>query len=218
MPSISPDALVSIGFRVGQGCLLPVDEQAELDIERVLLGVVEEVPRDRRLSGVLLAWVKVHGGYVNAEKLGKLARKLRGAGEAQVIWLTAVARWAVECGFVKWKKLIQPASEPIYLYSREVTASAIARKGRVAWLAEVGFEVPEGSLRVRESDVMTPEELVKVNRQYRNRYLYGPNWRADIITAIESGLETPTEIMRRVGCSYEPAYRVWREWRIASAA
>jgi hypothetical protein len=65
---------------------------------------------------------------------------------------------------------------------------------------------------------MTPEELVKVNQQYRNRYLYGPNWRADIITAIESGLTSPTQIMRRVGCSYEPAHRVWREWQIASAA
>lgn len=218
MTSTSADDLVSIGLRVGQGRPLPLDQQGGLDIEHVLLEVIEEVPGDRRLASVLLAWVKVHGGYVNAEKLAKLARKSRDEEGAQLVWLTAFARWAVECGFAKWKKMIRVASEPIRLYSPAVTASAIARQGRVAWLAEVGFEIPEGSLRVREGDVMSPEELVRVNRQYRNRYLYGPNWRADIITAIESGLDTPTKIMRRVGCSYEPAHRVWREWTIASAA
>jgi hypothetical protein len=218
MTSISPDALVTVGFRLGSGRILPLDQQSEVDIEQTLLDLVREVPGERRLAGVLLAWVKVHGNYVNVEKLKKLAQQESCKSGKGLVWLTAVAGWAVECGFDKWKRLIQALPEPVYLYSPEVTASAIALKGRTAWLSEIGFEVPEGSLRVREGDVMTPEDLVRVNRQYRNRYLYGPNWRADIITAIESGLESPTAIMRRVGCSYEPAHRVWREWQIAVAA
>jgi hypothetical protein len=60
--------------------------------------------------------------------------------------------------------------------------------------------------------------LAAVNLQHRNRYPYGPSWRADIVTAIESGLDSPAAIARRVGCSYEPAHRVPREWRVATAA
>ena len=57
-----------------------------------------------------------------------------------------------------------------------------------------------------------------MNRQYRNRYLYGPSWRADIVTAIESGATSPAEIVRRLGCSYEPAHRVFREYALAAKA
>ncbi len=100
----------------------------------------------------------------------------------------------------------------MYLFDPEVTQCAVDRKGAIPWLKAVGFLVPEGSLRIRESDVLSPEELVKVNLQYKNRHLYGPGWRADIVTAIESGLKTPAEIAARVGCSYEPAHRVLIKW------
>jgi hypothetical protein len=78
--------------------------------------------------------------------------------------------------------------------------------------------VPTVAIRIRERDVLTPQELAQINRQYRNRYLYGPSWRADIITAIESGAASPSEVMRMAGCSYEPAHRVFREYRLAREA
>ena len=218
MSSIPPDSLATIGFRVGNGQVLVPPEQFAVDIEKTLLDVILEIPSDRRLASVLFTWVKVHGNYVIVEKLRKLAGTAPWGGHAEMAWLTAVARWAAECGGSKWRKLITPTNEPVFLFDREVTESAIARKGAVPWLDEIGFRVPEGSLRIRESDVMSPEELAGVNVQYRNRYRYGPSWRADIITAIESGLDTPAAIARRVGCSYEPAHRVFREWKVATAA
>ena len=218
MTSISPDSLATIGFRLGSGRLLPCPEQSVVDIERTLLDVVLEVPTDRRLASVLFTWVKVHGAYVIVEKLRKLSRQACWSSRERSVWLVALARWAVECGGHKWKKLIEPQDEVHHLFEAEVSESAIRMKGAVPWLLEVGFRVPEGAIRIREGDVLSPEELASVNLQYRNRYRYGPSWRADIITAIESGLDTPTEIMRRVGCSYEPAHRVLREWRIASAS
>ncbi|MBI4565989.1 MAG: hypothetical protein HY716_14985 [Planctomycetes bacterium] len=79
------------------------------------------------------------------------------------------------------------------------------------WLRKVNFCVPNGSLRIRDEDVLKPGELVRRNRQYRNRCLYGPSWRADIVTALECGLRSPAAIARAIGCSYEPAYRVYRQ-------
>ena len=78
--------------------------------------------------------------------------------------------------------------------------------------------IAEGSLRIREDDVLPPAVLAKKNKQYRNRLLYGPSWRADIITAIENGAKNPTEISKSIGCSYEPAYRVFTEYSLAKAA
>lgn len=218
MSSIPPNSLTTIGMRIGRGQFLDPPEQFAVDIERTLLDAVLEIPIDRRLASVVFTWVKVHGNYVIVDKLRKLAGQHPWSEREELLWLSALARWAVECGATKWKKLVTAAPEPVYLFGEEVSESAIARKGAIAWLDEIGVRVPQGALRIRESDVMSPAELAAVNQQYRNRYRYGPSWRADIITAIESGLDSPAQIARRVGCSYEPAHRVLREWRIAEAA
>lgn len=50
---------------------------------------------------------------------------------------------------------------------------------------------------------------------YKNRLIYGAQWRADIITAIERGAKTPTEISRMCGASYESCHRVLSELKDA---
>ena len=47
-----------------------------------------------------------------------------------------------------------------------------------------------------------------------NRILFGCNWRADIISAIEIGSENPTEVKNRLKCSYETAHRVFNDYRL----
>lgn len=123
----------------------------------------------------------------------------------------------MENGARKWSKLLVKPPRPICLYPVELTQSAIALKGSIPWLEAVGFLLPTGSLRIREDDVLSPVELVRRNRQFRNRYLYGASWRADIITAIQEGCTRPAAIVRRIDCSYEPAYRVFKEYTVASA-
>ncbi len=211
MPLTLDDKLIAIGIRiaVAGGSRVAVRGGPETDIERTLLEGARRIPEDGRLASLLFTWVKVHGAYVVVEKLGRLARTDEPA------WLRALAAWAVECGHRKWGKLARRSRDTIHLFPKEVTESAIALKGAVPWLARINVRVPEGALRIRESDVLSPAELIQRNRQYRNRYLYGPSWRADIITAIEEGLKTPAEIARQLGCSYEPAHRVVREISLA---
>jgi hypothetical protein len=62
---------------------------------------------------------------------------------------------------------------------------------------------------------MFPEELLKINLQFRNRLIYGANWRADIITAIQMGIDNPNKIKELIGCSYEPANRIFKEYSMA---
>ncbi|MBI4925806.1 MAG: hypothetical protein HY843_07775 [Bdellovibrio sp.] len=104
----------------------------------------------------------------------------------------------------------------VYLYPKEITLSSVRLKGSISYLKEAGFILPERSLRVRERDVFSPEALLKKNLQYRNRYIYGACWRADIITAIQQGMKSPSEVMKKIQCSYEPAYRVFKKYRLGA--
>jgi hypothetical protein len=216
--------LRAIGFQfAGASHELQKDVSSEelnkkwVDIEATLLDACYEIEKDARLLSFLMSWIKVHGDYVITEKLMKLARKQeRARGKCQ--WLAALAAFAAHVGQHKWKKLIVKHSTPLYLHSQELSQSALRLKGREDFLADQNIHIAKGSLRIRESDVSTPEQLVLKNRQYRNRYLYGASWRADIITAIEVGFENPFQIAKTLGCSYEPAHRIFSEYRVAMLA
>lgn len=211
MDSTLNPRLAAIGFRIGWRPVPDARPSRNTDIERTLLDAVREIPNDARLASLVFTWIQVHGAYVIVEKLAKLSRREDGPPA----WLPAVAAWAVgPCGG-KWLKLARRSPEPVYLFPKAVTESAVAIKGSLDRLRKFNFMVPEGALRIRESDVLSPAELIRAHRQYRNRYLFGPSWRADIITAIQEGLTRPADIARRVGCSYEPAHRVAREYALA---
>ena len=189
-----------------------------VDTESVIMDITEVFPDDARLASVFFSWIKVHGNFVVIEKLAKLAVARAKKTWNTNPWLSMTAAWAMECGYYKWKKLIEKVQTPTYLYPEKMSESAITLKGAIPWLERLGFRIPVGSLRIRESDVLTPQELMRYNLQYRNRYIYGPSWRADIITAIQRGNTSPMAISRAVGCSYEPAHRISREYLMAMNA
>ena len=56
------------------------------------------------------------------------------------------------------------------------------------------------------------EHLTKNNIFYKNRLLFGSNWRADIISCIQKGEENPSQIKKRLHCSYETAHRVFSDY------
>ncbi len=182
-----------------------------IDIENTLHEATLEVPQDSRLFLLLCSWVSVHGDYVIIEKLMKLQKKKNSP------WLVALAICAFNMGFHQWKRLIKKQKGPLALVSTDLALSSIALKGEEPHFRKNGFLVPIGTVRVRASDAQTSELLVKKNPQYRNRLLFGASWRADIITAIEVGMKTPYQIAKTLGCSYEPAHRIFKEYALAMA-
>ncbi len=207
--------LIAIGFRLASTEVENFKPEV-VDIESTLLDTIGSFTNDYRIASVLMSWIKVHGNYVIVEKLIKLHERIRKEIPVHFPWMTLVAAWAVECGYHKWRKLVKKENGPIYLYDPEISESAILRKGMISWLEPLGFRVPHNSLRIRDSDVLTPKELIQFNPQYRNRYIFGASWRADIVTAIQNGFTIPMGISRVVGCSYEPAYRISRDYIMAN--
>jgi len=203
--------LAAIGMRLAGAGASP--RKLSVDIEQVLLDAAAQARSDGRLLSLLFSWVDVHAEHVIVEKLRK---RLRASGDADArLTVSALAAYAVNRGRHKWQKLIDAPKEPCCLSASRTAESAIRLKGAEPWLSEHNILAAKGSLRVRPADVLSVEEMTRVHLQYRNRLLYGASWRADIITAIQEGAKTATEISRRVGCSYEPAHRVRREYLIA---
>lgn len=183
-----------------------------LDIENTLYESTLEVFHDSRLFALLASWISVHGDYVIIEKLMKLQKKQNSP------WLVALAVCAVNLGFHQWKRLIKKQKGEFALVDVSLAKSSISIKGAEPNFIESGFFIPAGSIRVRSIDILSREKLVKKNRQYRNRLLYGACWRADIITAIEKEIKNPYQIAKTLGCSYEPAMRIYKEYKLAQAA
>jgi len=182
-----------------------------IDIENTIYEACFEITQDSRIFPLLCSWISVHGDYVIIEKLMKLQKKKNSP------WLAALAICAFNLGFHQWKRLIKKQKGLHALVGNDLAMSSISLKGNEPNYKKNGFLIPKGTIRIRASDAQTSQRLVKVNSQYRNRLLFGASWRADIITAIEMGMKTPYQIAKTLGCSYEPAHRIFKEYSMATA-
>ena len=211
--------LRSIGFRIGfkgEDVDPMINSSLDYDIEETLLLSIYESENDGRILRIVLGWIKVHGDRVLLEKFFKKA-KIFEATRGEAFMMPLIIGAAVVYGHIGWKKWLKTnPSKPFYPGSPNVVKSSISHKGANPQFQKIGILIPNGFLGMKEGDVFTIEELVASNVQYKNRYIYGTNWRADIITAIQCGLTNAFQISKKIGCSYEPAYRVSKEYLIAT--
>lgn len=75
-------------------------------------------------------------------------------------------------------------------------------------------ELPLGD----ERKIMSTQRLIRNNTVFKNRVLFGCNWRADIISCIEFGFANPSQIKKRLNCSYETAHRVFNDYVLYKTA
>ena len=208
--------LRQIGFRItyqDQNVPIGKHEKFLCDIEKTLIDATYEALNDGRLRSLIFSWFKVHSERIIVEKFFKLAAFKENEKGANPI-INGIAVFCTLLGDHRYKKYIQKNESNTYLVGIEETESFGKVQGfKEDWL-RYGVKVPSKLLRIRESDILTVNELSKLNLQYRNRLLIGTSWRADIITAMEWGAKSPSEIKNYLGCSYEPAHRIFHEFEI----
>lgn len=173
---------------------------------------------DFRLLGPMLSWVAVHGSAVIIEKLVKMLRHLTKDGK-DVEFVALFALIALEYGHKRWsiiaERFAPDSNSPRHVGPPDIAESLLQVKGEESWSKGSGFLVPKGSAVVNLKWVLSRTALAKQHRQYRNRLIYGAQWRSDIVTAYELGARTPAEASRMTGASYEPCYRVRSELEAA---
>jgi hypothetical protein len=200
----------TLGMRLGASAV-----GGSLDIEKTLVSVeLDALPRDFRALGVVLAWLEVHEPRVNVPRLLRFADELCEAPIARA-WWAAIGSWL--CGTdARWKTLTRLYEGPaLALEDAEITALQIRRVGEDARFAGSSLRVHAKLLRSRASDVEAPAQLARHHAWYLRRLQFGPNYRADVWAALDAQPEaSPAEIARTVGCAYETARSVARDWKL----
>ncbi len=91
----------------------------------------------------------------------------------------------------------------------------ISKKGEDPRFRETMLRVPKGTLRDRASDILTPEELVKIHRIYKQRVIMGPTYRADMWALLENEPSlSASELAKRSYGSFAVAWQVIRDFKI----
>jgi len=99
------------------------------------------------------------------------------------------------------------------------TEFQIERRGEDERFALSALRTPNGTLRDRAADVLSPEALIRHHAGYRNRVLMGPSFRADVWSVLEQAPELPiAELARRASCSFATEWQAARDYRLLRAA
>lgn len=207
------EKLAAIGVMVTADSLSKAAIQ-RVDLEETLVDAAVELASadaELRLLGPTLTWVAVHGSSIIIEKLIKLLRRTQGAGQ-DVSMIGLLALMALAHGHKRWSIVVERFSaevaKPRLIGPKDMAESLLRLRGEEEWASSSGFRLPKGGGKIDEKWVLSPSALAKQHRQYRNLLIYGPQRRADIITACEAGASTATEASRRTGASNEPCHRV----------
>ncbi len=96
-------------------------------------------------------------------------------------------------------------------------ALKIGQVGADPEFGSFGIEISQLD-KVDQKKIANVEHFLRGNLFVRNRLLFGCNWRADIISTIELGVNNPTAVKNRLHCSYETAHRVFNEYRLVANA
>ena len=182
------------------------------DIERTLLEASLYVDSaERRIMGLLASWITLHARIVCVGKLKRLLGKEK-RGDPQVI--AALAYLAVEHKHHEWKSLCK-TYPPKYLWGEEGTKLALKFQNPVLSFSKAGLFLPEKALRIDTRHILPIQALAKVHRQVKFRLLFGANIRADAAFYLSQGVDGPSDLMRAIGCSYEPAHRILVDFKNA---
>jgi len=194
------------------GVAFAVSAEIQCDPETALIEFVKssEFPEDKKMMGIVLAWLKEYSTFVHLEKLKSAVEQLQGD---ELLIMGALALKCIRFGDHRWKtieKLVVRKSKghKPNLADQDIF---IKRLGLDEDFLKIGLRVvpivPENSKKLLERD-----RIFKMNSWLRQRLLFGTNLRADVATAKLLKLsDTAYGAAKLLGCSMNAAYRNWRD-------
>lgn len=218
--AISPAELVSgetlTRAMAGIGMRLAAEPLPNPVIEDTLLAAsVEGMEKDDlRVLSILVTWLKVHHPRINADRLFRVVSA--DTNERVRAFWSAIAAWLrTDRRFARMAKLYQGPRVDVLSVG---TDFQILRKGEDPRFQKTAVRAPEGILRQRMTDVLTPPELAQIHRLYKQRVLMGPTYRADMWALLESNPSlNASQLAKKAYGSFATAWQVIRDFRILSA-
>jgi hypothetical protein len=212
-----PEDAALTGDMVGIGMNFAAEANPDAPIEETLvhasaLGMDEQ---DLRVLAMLTTWLGVHHGHVNADRLVRCVSE-HPSERVHAYWV-AIAGWLGEDR--RFARLLKFYEGPPLDLLPVGTSFQIARRGEDQRFAGSSLRVPDGTLRDRAADVLSPVALASRHAGYRNRVRMGPSWRADVWTVLERCPDlSVAEAARRTGCSFAAAWQVAQDFALLRAS
>jgi hypothetical protein len=208
-------SLRGIGMRLGTRTRTSIPADIELTLVSVAM---RSLPNDYRALGVLVAWLEVHHARINVPRLLRIVREAAKTPLENAWWAT-IGSWLVREDS-RWRPMMRVYAGPkLDLDDPEVTELQLSRVGPDQRFTDAPLRIHARLIRSRAADVDEPIQLAARHPLYMRRVQLGASYRADVWAALDQDPDaTPAAIARRVGCAYETARSVARDWSTARAA
>jgi hypothetical protein len=216
-PELTPTAAALTADMVGIGMLVGGEGSLDPNIEDTLLfASVEGMERgDLRVLAVLVTWIGVHSGRVNADRLTRLVA-LQESKRVRAFW-SALARWrSTDRRFARLA--LGYRGRRIDLLTTG-TDFQVGRHGEDPRFTGSRLRAPANVLRDRPADVLTPAELAARHSAYRWRLVIGPTYRADMWAALEREPALSAAALARTAYgSFASAWQARKDFIVWSAS
>ena len=182
-PALAPSTDALTADMVGIGMLVGGEGSRDPNIEDTLLfASVEGMERgDLRVLAVLVTWIGVHSGRVNAGRLTRLVA-LQESKRVRAFW-SALAHWrSTDRRFARLARSYRGSRVDLLTAG---TDFQVRRHGEDPRFTGSRLRMPANVLRDRPADVLTPVEFAARHSDYRWRLVIGPTYRADMWSALE---------------------------------
>lgn len=205
MTSVTTDSLLK-----GIGCNMIAKSPKALFPEECLIELSKTVLTDPKILVLVVGAIERHADIFHPEFLLKILKSNH--GDPNII-----GGLLLKTKDRRFLKVIQYCHELKYKSAKPTkTLTFSVQIGQApvdSDFAEFGLKISDMN-RVDEKKITKRERWAQNNLFIHNRILFGCNWRADIISAIEIGSKNPTEVKNRLKCSYETAHRVFNDYRL----
>lgn len=206
-PEELSQALAGIGVRLAA----PAMREANIEDTLIAAAVAGMEQDDLRVLSLLITWLEVHHPYVNADRLRRAASENL-SPRVSALWSAVSRTLHKDRRFGRLSALYSGARLPLLRTGNDFQ---IARRGEDSRFVDSCLAVPEGVLRRRSSDVLSPVELAGVHRGYRTRIRMGPSYRADMWAALETDSTlSAAQLARQVYGSFATAWQVKRDFAL----
>jgi hypothetical protein len=203
--SVTTDSLLK-----GIGCNMQAKAPKTLFPEECFVELSKMVLTDPKALVLVAGAVERNADVFHPELLLKILKSAKGD-------LNVIGSLLQKTKDRRFLKVIQYCQELKYESAKpSKTLTFAAQIGQVpvdSDFIEFGIKISEMN-KVDEKKITKRDLWAQNNLFIHNRILFGCNWRADIISAIEIGSNNPTEVKNRLKCSYETAHRVFNDYRL----
>lgn len=209
MTSASVDSLLK-----GLGCNM-IGVTSKLFPEECLVQLSSFLIQDTKALALVTSAILSNSKLIHPELLLKILVQTEDADLnviAAILLKTEDRRFEKIINYCKEQKKTSKAPSKNLMLAAKIGQSTFDKE-----FEKQGIKISQVNL-VDSKKIAKIESLIKTNVFFKNRLVFGCNWRADVISCLNMGLKNPTEIKNRLNCSYETAHRVFADYTTISKA